>query len=360
MIEVDRRELLSALSIARAGIERRTTIPVLSNALLTQKAGILTIEATDQAVGVQCRIGAKGKDGQVCIGASVLHDIAQKLDGDVVRIDALKNNWVTVGDDKAQFKIVGLDPLTFPAFPTLKAADEIEVGAPELAVALGRIKFAFGGDANRPQMMGAHLLVRGSTLIVEATDGHRMARAEISLDGSPGKTLDALMPPKGVDGLLKAIGGEGVVNLRASAGVIEATYGTTALSMRQLEGDFPDIDNVIPANPPLKIQVDRVALGAAIERVAIVASERTHGIKLAIAGGAVEVSSINPDLGEAVERVQAEHGAELTIGFNAQYIAEALRVAESDNVEIAATDDLSPIVMRGQGQWLYVAMPMRL
>ncbi len=197
-----------------------------------------------------------------------------------------------------------------------------------------------------------------------ATDGHRLSLISRTVEGgTPGPSV--IIPRKGIMEITKVIeSGDEPVTLSVHGGVAHATRGNVELSMRLVEGEFPDYRQVVPQKSERRLVVGVESLFAALRRVSIVSSERTRGIKMQIETGKLDISSINPDVGEATEEIAADYeGEPLAIGFNAKYLIDVLQVLEpSAQVEISFTDDVSPAVLRceGESDFLYVVMPMRL
>jgi DNA polymerase-3 subunit beta len=366
---IERDELLQGLYLTQGIVERRTTIPILANVLLESDADGITIAATDQEVGVRRKCDAKvKKKGALTTGARKLNEIVRECPAGLLAIRSLENNWIEVSAGKARFKIVGLDPKEFPAMPSVaqeQTPNTISIPAGMLREVIERTVFAVSVDETRMNLSGIYLeRPQAGKLRLVATDGHRLAMITRTVEGaSAGSGI--IIPRKGVVEIQKVMEtGDEPVTLTIQGAVAHATRGGVELSMRLVEGEFPDYKQVVPQKSERHLSVGVEPLLGALRRVAIVSSERTHGIKLQADAGRLEISSINPDLGEASEELAVDYeGGSFNIGFNAKYLMDVLGVLQpSAHVEISFNDEVSPGVLRceGDADYLYVIMPMRL
>jgi DNA polymerase-3 subunit beta len=366
---IAREELLQGLYLTQGIVERRTTIPILANVLMDSVDDGVTIAATDQEIGVRRRCDAKvKKKGSLTTGARKLYEIVRECpDGDIA-IHTLDNNWIEVSSGKSRFRIVGLDPKEFPAMPSPAQDREprtITVRSEVLREMIARTLFAVSTDETRLNLSGVLLEApeKGKLRIV-ATDGHRLSMiTRAALDGLT--AAGVIIPRKGVVEVLKVIEvGDEAVTITLKGGVAHASYGRVELSMRLVEGEFPDYKQVIPQKSERRMLVGVEPLLSALRRVSVVSSERTRGVKLQLDGTRLDVSSMNPDVGEATEELSVEYdGSPLSIGFNAKYLMDLLTVLpESVHVEVGFNDEVSPGVLRCEADpdYLYVVMPMRL
>jgi DNA polymerase-3 subunit beta len=366
---IARDELLQGLYLTQGIVERRTTIPILANVLLESEADGIGIAATDQEIGVRRRCEAKvKKKGSLTASARKLYEIVRECSEGAIGIRSLENNWIEVSSGKSRFKIVGLDPKEFPAMPTVGAerdAQSITLPSALLREMIERTVFAVSTDETRLNLTGIlfERPEKGKVRAV-ATDGHRLGMITRLVEGGTAGS-GVIIPRKGVVEISKVIeSGDEPVTISVQGGVAHASRGQVELSMRLVEGEFPDYNQVIPQKSERRLLVGVEPLLAALRRVSIVSSERTRGVKLQMDPGRLEVSSINPDIGEATEELSVEYdGGSLGIGFNAKYLIDVLGVLPgSIQVEIGFNDEVSPGVIRceGDADFLYVVMPMRL
>lgn len=366
---IAREELLQGLYLTQGIVERRTTIPILANVLLESTGEGISIAATDQEVGVRRTCEAKVKrKGALTAGARKLYEIVRECPEGAIVVRSLDNNWIEVVAGKSLFKIVGLDPKEFPAMPSATSERDrqtISVPSAMLREMIERTGFAVSSDETRLNLSGIFLeRPEKGKLRMVATDGHRLSMITRAVEGGAAGA-GVIIPRKGVAEISKVIEtGDEPVTIAVQGGVAHATRGQVELSMRLVEGEFPDYNQVVPQKSDRRMLVGVEPLLAALRRVSIVSSERTRGIKLQLDAGKLEVSSINPDVGEASEEVAVDYDATpFSIGFNAKYMIDMLTVLPaSAQVEIGFNDEVSPAVIRCEGEpdYLYVVMPMRL
>lgn len=366
---IERSELLQGLYLTQGIVERRTTIPILANVLFESVGDGVSIAATDQEVGVRRRCTAKVmRKGALTTGARKLYEIVRECPEGSLTIRSLDNNWIEISAGKSRFKIVGLDPKEFPAMPTAQTDPQaVKIGAATLKLMIERTVFAVSVDETRPNLSGIFLERRDpGKLRIVATDGHRLSMITREVDSSKGGE-SVIIPRKGVGEILKVLEGgnqEEVVEITVNAGVAHVSRADVELSMRLVEGEFPDYTQVVPEKSSRKMRTSAEPLLAALRRVSIVSSERTRGVKMSIDNGILEVSSINPDLGEASDEIDVEFaGDRFEIGFNAKYLLDVLGILpQTGKVEIGFNDEISPGLIRydDDADYVCVIMPMRL
>jgi len=366
---IARDELLQGLYLTQGIVERRTTIPILANVLIESVGDGVVIAATDQEIGVRRHCAARvKKKGSLTTGARKLYEIARELPEGDISIRALENNWIEVSAGRSRFKMVGLDPKDFPAMPAApKEAEKQAASIPSASLRemIERTLFAVSTDDTRVNLSGVFIeRPEKNQLRLVATDGHRLAMITRQMEGI-GAAAGVLLPRKGVQEIVKMIeSGDDPVVLGVHGGLVYANRGPVELSMRLLEGEFPDYKQVVPSESTRRATLGTSEFLAALRRVSLVSSERTCGVRLQIDSSRMEVSSINPDVGEASEEIEVEYdAAALTLGFNARYIMDVLQVLASDSrVEIGLNDEVSPAVLRSDSEadYICVVMPMRL
>jgi DNA polymerase-3 subunit beta len=364
---IQRSELLAGLYLTQGIVERRTTIPILGNVLIQAAGDGVLVAATDQEIAVrrQCTAAVK-KKGTLTIGARKLYEMVREIPEGEVRIRQQDNNWVEVSAGKSRFRVVGLDPREFPAMPEPPAdAPSIRVSGDVLTQMIEYTLFAVSGDETRVNLNGIHVeATPEGQLRFVATDGHRLAMVTRRVDQL---TLPSpvTIPRKAVMELRKVLeSGEDVIDLIVQGGVAHASRGRVQMSMRLVEGEFPDYNQVIPKKSERHATIDAAALHAALRRVSVVSSERTRGVRLQLDSQKLELSTINPDVGEAAEELEIEYdGGPVGVGFNARYLIDVLTVLPSDKrVELGLNDEVSPGVIRTveDADYCYIVMPMRL
>jgi len=374
---VERGSLLSALSLVQGIVERRTTVPILGHVLLEPNGTNLALSATDLEVGIRTQVACKsGKEKSLTLNARKLFEIVREAEGEEVLLNILEGDWVELKCGRARFKMMGLDPRSFPGMPSAGGREgtppkkgaraDLSISAVTLAEMIDKTIFAVSPDEARYNLSGVFIEAPSSgTAKMVATDGHRLSMIERPVAGF--KTdAGTIIPRKGLAELRKLLdqNGDEEVKLSIDGQLASLKRGATEVSMRLVEGEFPDYRGVIPKQSKYQVSVERDKLLAAIKRAAIFSSERYHGVKLGLSPGSLTVSSTSPEIGEASEPLDVEFkGEEFAIGFNASYLQQVLGVIQSgSNVELGLTDDVSPGVIRTPDDpaFTYVVMPMRL
>ena len=362
-----RGDLLAALYWTQSIVERRNTMPILANVLIECQKANIRVTATDLEVGVRAELeGDVVKDGTVTVNAKKLYEIIRELPTEQVHLKRLENEWVEIKSGKSVFKTVGMEAREFPQFPEFPAEQLLTVPAGVFREMIERTLFAVSMDETRYSLNGVYMAEGGSGQVrMVATDGHRLAFEERAL-GVLGLSKGVILPRKGLGELKKLMesGDDEVVAIgfRENMGLV--TKGKIELFMRLVDGDFPDYTKVIPTGNPSTARVDHDQLLQALRRVSILSNERYKGVKMEFSKEKVAISTSNPDLGEAVEEIEADYnGKSISIGFNARYLIDVLAVLVGEGeITIELKDELSPSVIRktGNDSYLYVLMPMRL
>ena len=367
-LTIDRNELLSSLYLVQGIVERRTTIPILSNVLLQADGGSAMLAATDQEVGIRSRCAAVvKKKGSLTTAARKLYEMVREFPEGEVRIRSAENNWIEVSAGRSRFRLVGMDPREFPAMPEPPAAAKttVRISAQVLSEMIEHTVFAVSGDETRANLNGVFMeCVERGRLRMVATDGHRLAMITRAVEGTE-LSKGVIVPRKAVMEMRKIIeAGDEPVELDLDGGLVHLRRGAVVMSARLVEGEFPDYNQVIPARSERLAFFENSNVGAALRRVSIVSSERTRGVKVELSAEKIELSSINPEVGEGVEEVEVEYdGPPVSVGFNARYLIEALGILPADaRIELGLNDEVSPGVLRpvGDTDYCYIVMPMRL
>jgi DNA polymerase-3 subunit beta len=330
--------------------------------------------ATDLDIGVRrsCQAKVKGTGG-ITVNARKLFELVKEVQGASIRFKSLDGHRVEVVSGKARWNLVGLDPKDFPSIPGLstkpgKGASELRAKAAVLGAMIESTLFAVSLDETRVNLSGVYVENHQGALRMVATDGHRLAMIDRKIDGSvPEKGV--ILPRKGLMEAKKLLetsdgGDEDSVALWIDGAIAKIIRGHGELFMRLIEGDFPDYRQVIPKSSKAKISLARTDFLHALGCASVVSSERAKGIRILVKSGILEVQASNPDLGEGSYETEVTYsGDELSIGFNGRYLIEALTaMGEGERVEFLASDDVSPGILRPEGDdsYCYVVMPMRL
>lgn len=369
---IARDDFQAALYLMQGVLERRTPVPILSNVMITTEANGVVITATDQQIGVrQLCTGRVKRKGAATANGRILYDIVRQLPPGEITVRRLDNQWVELMSEKSRFKVVGMDPQEFPAMPKMSREGEkhaYTLKASLLREMINLTLFAVSTDETRVNLSGVFVEpLKEKQLRMVATDGHRLAMITRPLDTVPGGGTTVILPRKGLVEVKRLLDGgddDDVVSMVTKGNVAHVARGAVEISMRLLEGEFPDYKQVLPGAASRKVTADIEVLEAALRRVSLVSSEISHGIRVAVEPGKLKISSVNPDRGEAEEEIDAEFAGEaIEVGFNARYLLDVLGVLPAGSrVEISLSDELSPGLLQVQDDpdYTYVVMPMRL
>lgn len=365
--KIARDELQTALYRAQGIVERKTTMPILSNVLIeASRDQGLVISAFDTEIGVQSRNTCEIlKDGAVALPGRYLFDIVKSLPAPTVHFKRTPNSQVEILSGAAKFKIVSAAAKDFPPLPTAEGVVFFPIQADELALMIELTQFAISADETRYNLGGVFFeQTEAGALRLVATDGHRLSLVERTLAEPVTIERGVILPKKGLTELRRLLteaGGHTEFGLTAGSAVLRRDG--VMMVMRLLEGVFPDYRQVIPKENTRTVILKRSLLLDTLRRVSLVAQDKASGIKLEVGEGFLSLSSQNPDLGEAQEQLLAKvEGPPLKVGFNAHYLIEVLAVLTCDEVQIELSDELSPGLIRpvGDGGYLAVVMPMRI
>lgn len=366
---ISKDEFLKGLSVAQSVVEKRNTMPILSNILIRGAGGQLQLVATDLEVGVSSRIAADiVTGGSLSINAKKLYDIVKELPEGEIRVRGGEGFNVEISARRSRFNILGLDPEDFPSVQEHPDAAYFTLPAAVLADMIAKTIFAVSTDETRFNLNGIFVERGPKGLRLVATDGHRLSMVEREVDNIENFELSkgVIVPRKGFAELAKHLDG-GQFEFGVSGNSAVGRRDGLVISMRLIDGDFPDYKVVIPKSSEKKAYLDRIAFSDSLRRVSLLSPEKFKGVKLSLSSGTLRVSSSNPEMGEATEEIDAEYkGDPLDIGFNARYLLDALAEIGTEKVYVGLNDDvsqgvLSPVV-EGQADLSYVnvVMPMRI
>ena len=373
-LTVGKAELQKELQLCQGVVEKRSTIPILSNVLLKAADGRLQIAATDLDVTILSSCPARiTTPGGVTIEAKRLFDIVRSLPDEDVHVSLQENNSVSIEAGTAKFRLLGLPAEDYPTLPTVNVEDAYTLPLNELKTMVAKVKFAITHEETRFQLNGALLKVQPAKMEMVATDGHRMALINFPQGTGGGKKkgtdLTILIPRKALDEILRLESGEdGNVQFGVSENQLFFEAGDRRLMARMIDVNFPNYMEVIARDNDRKVFVDRERLLATIRRISLVANERTRAVRFDFAPGKLTVSSTNPELGDARETVPIDYaGNPFHVGLNAAYVTDFLSAVDTPSVSLDLKDENSQCIGRPAStseelpyDYLYVVMPMRL
>ena len=368
---LERSNLLKALNHVHRVVERRNTIPILSNVLLRAEGATLTLKATDLDLEILETIQADVKqDGATTVSAQMLYDIVRKLsEGAEVSLETDGDgNALAMRSGRSNFSLQMLPEVDFPDLTVGEFPVSFTIAGSTLRDLIDRTQFAVSTEETRYYLNGIylHLVTVGDAKMLRAvaTDGHRLAQAQIpapaDIDAMPG----LIVPRKTVGELLKLLeGSDDEARVEVSDNKIRVTTGNVILTSKLIDGTFPDYVRVIPQGNDKLMKVDRSEFASAVDRVSTVASERGRAVKLALADGKLVLSVNNPDSGSATEEIGVDFaGDPIEIGFNAKYLLDIGSQLRSSTAVFKLADPGSPTLIEDDDDQnaLFVLMPMRV
>jgi DNA polymerase III subunit beta len=368
---VSKSDLVRELSLSQGVVEKKTTIPILSNVLIEAQRDQIVLTATDLELGIRCSCPARvAKPGAVTIPAKRLLDYVRLLPDADIQFKLADNQWANLLCGRSRTRMAGMSRESFPELPAMPEV-MAEIPAGVLASMIARTIFAISSEESRFTLNGALLLLRPQGMTMVSTDGHRLSMIESSGE-LPGINANyrALLPRKAMGEILKLAGDSGAdtpIRFSGDENHLFFEVGDRLLISRKLTGNFPDFERVLPKEHPNAVTLRRDELRSAIERVSQFADERSRAIRVQVVPGEVKVYSSLSETGESEESVPAEYGgANVEIGFNSQYMLDFLRAVSEEAVSFSFRDPHSAGEMRpaeGDGQqfrYRYVIMPMRI
>jgi DNA polymerase-3 subunit beta len=367
---IKKSELLRELNLTQGVVEKKTTIPILSNVLLEVAGAQLRISATDLELGLHTNCPVKGKkDGSGTVPAKRLLEIIRSLPEADVRFKLLENHWVQLTCERSAFKLVGMAKDNFPALPSIPKA-LATIPAQVLTTLIQKTIFAISTEESRYTLNGALLLLKPGSVSMVATDGHRLAIIETDTQvAGISSELRALVPKKAMGELARLLAEseeDASVQFGKDEGHLFFSLGERVLISRMLTGQFPNYEAVLPRENNRVVELDKDLATAAIRRVALLADERSRAIRLQVDKDRFEVFSSGGEYGEAHEALDAKYeGEPLQIGFNYQYLLDFLNVVgDGGKVRLELKDEQSAGQLRPAGEetyrYRYVVMPMRI
>ena len=361
-LKIAKEQILRGLQITQGVIGARSTLPILSNVLMETDGDKLWLTATDLEVSVRCAIPAEiEQTGSTTLPAKTLFNIIRELASSDLTIDVDDKNSAAMTSGASFFKILGLPREEFPPLPKFDSGFAYTLDQAVLRDMLAKTAYAASSDETRQFLNGVLLSFKNDKLTAVATDGRRLALNEHELDCPKDQEADLIVPSKAVAELLRGLGSEGTVKIRAVKNQVSFEFGDMLLLSKLIEGNYPNFRQVIPSQAEHRIQIERETLFSAVKRVALLTSDRSNSVKLTFSKNKVVVSAQTPDIGEAYESIPIKFsGAELNVAFNPEFIMDPLRRLTSDEVYLEFNDELSPGVIKCDTPFLYVLMPMRI
>lgn len=359
-----RDQILGPLQSVIGVVERRQTMPILSNVLLTVRNNRLSVTGTDLEVELVASTDVQVQQaGDVTVPGRKLLDICRALPEGTQLTMITEADRVTVRGGRSRFTLSSLPAAEFPVVEEIQPQATLSVGRADFRRLIDKTHFSMAQQDVRYYLNGMLLEAEGQTLRAVATDGHRLALCEIPLAAPVKSKQQVIVPRKGVLELQRCLDTEGALDLAIGTNHVRAQIGDIRFTSKLIDGRFPEYSRVIPNQPPRIIEADREALRQALHRTAILSNEKYRGIRLQAKGSVLTLQAHNPEQEEAEDQVEVQYGGdEIEIGFNVTYLLDALSAIDTERVQIGLNDANSSCLITGLGvsSTRYVVMPMRL
>ena len=365
LVKASRDALLKPLQVVSGIVERRQTLPILANILVRKTGEQVSFIATDLEIQIQttAEIGAGKDDVATTVAARKLVDILRALPEADVAL-SLSGEKLTVQSAKSRFNLQTLSADEYPTVAQAEFGTDFTLPASTLKYLLSMVHFAMAAQDIRYYLNGMLLVVEGNVVRAVATDGHRLAMCEVSKDGAAAGKIEAIVPRKTILELSRLLpDSDEPVRVQMAANQVRFSFGAIELVSKLVEGKFPDYQRVIPAGNTKVFAIGREELMSALNRAAILTTDKFKGVRMVLSPGALKITSTNADQEEAQEELDIEYtGDALDIGFNVTYLQDVLANLKSEQVRFSLGDALGSalISMVDSEKFKYVVMPMRI
>jgi DNA polymerase III subunit beta len=370
-VTVDRQELYHALSRVQSIIEKRSNMPILSMILVSAHDSHLMISATDLEISLQQKTGADvAVSGSITLPGRKLFEILKESKSAKILLKERQNSRIFISDENARYNLACLPPDEYPVFVEPEDVATAEIDGLTLREMIEKTIYSVTMEEAGFKLSGIYVekvltSAQKPALRMVSTDGHRLSLIEKEFESVQRIDLatGVMIPKKGMTELSKLAGEGGVVSLGFKQSNCLAKAGDSVLVMRLLESKFPDYNAVIPKKSKYAIQIRREALLDGMKKMMILSNETYRGVKISLDNNVMELVSVNPDLGDAQEKLEIEYkGERFEAGFNPKYFTDALQSMESETVEVGLIDSSSPCILKGEKDrgFLGLIMPMRL
>jgi len=359
---ISKEAFLDGLQKVQHVVSSRTTLPILSNVLIVAKDGRIQFTTTDLDVGITGSVEAQiDKEGSTTLPARRLVSIVRELPTSEVEVSVDGKNHASIRSGPSFFKIIGLSEAEFPPLPDFQGSKEFRIPQVVLRDGLRKTSYAISSDETRYVLNGIFASFREGKMTLVATDGRRLAMVDSDLEFPASHETDVIIPTKAVQELQRLLGDTGEVIVKLTDNQVSFTIGDSLLASKLIEGNYPNYRQVIPGDALERVIISREALLDTVRRVSLLSSDKSNSVKLVFSTNQIEVTANSPDVGEAQESMDVIYqGKPMQIAFNPEFLQAPLRNLETDDVYLDLIDEMSPGVLRIEGTFLYVLMPMRV
>ena len=365
-ISITKDQIISGLQAVQNVVSTRTTLPILSNVLLRAEGDAVEFTATDLDVTVVCKVEAKvTKPGATTLPVKKLFGIVRELNGEI-EIEVDEKNVASLRSGSSFFKIHGLGADEFPPLPQFKDEKKVVLPQENIRGMIKKTSFAVSTDESRYVLNGIFVSLKDGKMTLVATDGRRLALVDEEVEISEKTAGEFIVPAKAINELNRLLQEKGEVEIKfgenqASFALKQEKDFSTVIITKLIEGNYPNYRQVIPGETKERIALGREELVQALRRAEIMTSEKANSVKLNFGKNQLTITANSPEIGEARETIAINYkGKEIAIAFNPRYLIDPLNALANDEVFIELIDELSPGVLKINGPFLYVVMPMRL
>jgi len=366
-LTITKEQLLNGLQAVQNVVSSRTTLPILSNVLVRAENNRLEFTATDLDVTVACSVEATvKKGGATTIPVKKLFSITRELSSTEIDLEVDEKNVCSIRSGSSFYKINGLAAEEFPPINAFKDDKKVTVAQEKLKAMMKKTSFAISTDEARYVLNGIFMSLKEHKMTIVATDGRRLALTDEEVDISDKSQGEFIIPAKAVNELNRLLSDKGDVTIRYAENQAEFSLKddkgfSVVIVTKLIEGNYPNYRQVIPAEAKERVSLPREEFLHALKRAEIMTSEKANSVKLAFGKNNLAITANSPEVGEARESIAVNYkGKEMAIAFNPKYMIDPLNALSNDEVFIELIDELSPGVLKINGPFLYVVMPMRL
>ena len=359
---ISKEAFLDGLQKVQHVVSSRTTLPILSNVLIVAKDGRIQFTTTDLDVGITGSVEAQiDKEGATTLPAKKLVSVVRELPASEVEVSVDSKNHASIRSGPSFFKIIGLSDSEFPPLPNFQGAKEFRIPQQVLRDGLRKTSYAISTDETRYVLNGIFASFRDGKMTLVATDGRRLAMVDSDLEFPASHETDVIIPTKAVQELQRLLGDTGEVIVNLTSNQVSFAIGDSLLVSKLIDGNYPNYRQVIPGDAVERVVIGREALLETARRVSLLSSDKSNSIKLVFSENQIEVTANSPDVGEAQESMDVIYqGKPMQIAFNPEFLQAPLRNLETNDIYLDLIDEMSPGVLRIEGTFLYVLMPMRV
>ncbi len=357
-----KEKLLEGLQTVQNVVSTRTTLPILSNVLLQAADGLLRFTTTDLDVGIRAAVEADvERPGATTLPARRLATIVRELPAGEITVEVDSKNIASIKCGSSFFKMYGLPEEEFPPLPKFENAKTFTIRQKDLRDGLKKTAYAISNDETRYVLNGILCSFKENKLTLVATDGRRLALVDIELEFPRSHETDIIVPTKTVVELQRLLSDDGEIKVSVGENQVAFEANGTLLVSKLVEGNYPNYRQVIPGETKERVTLEREIFYNAVHRVSLLASEKSNSVKLVFSKNNLEIAANTPEVGEARETLPIQYkGREFSIAFNPEFLMAPLKNLSEDEVYLDLIDEMSPGLIKIQGAFLYVLMPMRI